>query len=98
MALGHHDALAAAAHGPDAPHEEGAGAAPAGHVHDDSDGGAESGHCGPCVACCAATAIAVVKSVVSPIVSLGAVEPHGAASPPEYLPELLDPPPLTLAA
>lgn len=98
MALGHHEVLAEAVHGPDAAHGSHADAATGGHVHDAPDGDAADAHCGPCVACCAAAAIPIASSLFSPIVSLGAVEAFIAAPPPEFLSELLHRPPLTLLA
>ena len=54
MAIGHHDAA-----GAPAPHDHGA---EDGHHADHSmpgdDGGSDSAHCAPCVACCAAASIA----------------------------------------
>lgn len=98
MALGHANGLAAAMHGPDAAHEARA-AAPAGdHVHDGVDHDSELAHCGPCVACCAAAAIPLADSIFHPTTATGDRVAFVAAAAPDFLPELLDRPPLTLSA
>lgn len=98
MALGHHDALAAAMNGPDAAHDAYAVAAASGHVDEGAVDGAEGAHCGPCVAGCAAAAILVASSIFQPDSLPGDRVAFAAAAPPEYLPELLDRPPLTFSA
>lgn len=98
MALGNPAALAAAMHGPDAAHDE-HGTSAGGHpVHNGADDGSEVAHCGPCVACCAAAAIPVAGAIFLPSTGSGDRVAFVAAATPEFLPELLDRPPLTLSA
>lgn len=96
MALGHHETLAAAM--------TGSHAAPEGHaaasdpVHEGADNGADFAHCEPCVACCAAATIPVVGSVFHPNTISGDRVAFVAFATPDFLPELLDRPPLTFGA
>jgi len=85
-------------HGPDAAHEVHAVAAASDHVHEGGVDGSEVAHCSPCVACCAAAAIPVAGSIFHPTTVFGDRVAFVAAATPEFLPELLDPPPLTLSA
>lgn len=92
MAIGHHDAA-----GAPGPHDHGA---EDGHHADDSmphdDGGSDSAHCAPCVACCAAASIAPAAQVFMlqdfPAAAVAAVQYLH----PGFLPEKLDRPPLAL--
>lgn len=92
MAIGHHDAA-----GTPAQHDHGA---QDGHHADDSmphdEGGSDSAHCAPCVACCAAASIAPAARVFllqDPPAAAVAALPYLH---PGFLPEKLDRPPLAL--
>jgi len=98
MALGHVNGLAAAMHGPDSGHDAVAAATTGDSIHEGVDHESETAHCGPCVACCAAAAIPVAGSIFHPNTISGDRVAFVAASTPEYLPELLDRPPLTFGA
>lgn len=98
MAIGHHDAA-----GTPAQHDHGAkdghgvkDGHPADHSMPGDEGGSDSAHCAPCVACCAAASIAPATQVFmlqdSPAAAVAAVQYLH----PGFLPEKLDRPPLAL--
>lgn len=96
MALGHHDSA------PAAKHSHPADVAAPGHEHMTTDAPlseeSSDSHCGPCLACCAASSIVARLVVPDPVASPGGVElpPHAASL--RFLPDALDRPPLTLPA
>ena len=95
MAADHHPVEAASQNDDHADHGHGDSASAAPHQHDDGTAASDS-HCPPCVACCAAAAIAPStpnlvpdRPAVGPIVTA----PYAAAG---FQPDGLDRPPLAL--
>lgn len=90
MAFEHHgDAAPAHDHGAGGDHH---------HAADDHHGGdsADSGHCAPCVSCCAAVAMGSYPPLALPAEPAGALVPAPMPSFSGIAPQILDRPPLPL--
>jgi len=101
MALGHHDAGAAASHDHatdhGAHHAHGNGSGPTHkHAHEVPNNSADGAHCPPCVACCAVAAISPFAGIFIPEPPTASVIAAPEPSFSGIQPERLDRPPLAL--